>query len=126
MICKLYAAITASADNVASTTIPRKGRLTGVLIDLSCVGTADGAQCDVEVSLQSRSTLAVSDVWNGPLASLSSEFDITTSGEVQTGRSQFIACNELLEAGSKIYIHATETGSQAWRVCVYLYFDATR
>jgi len=121
---KLYASGTASADSIATFTMPKAGRLTGIQWKL--YGQVTGALSEnvrYELSLQSSSQFTAAEASN-VISTVELVPFVATAGSQPTANLNFGGFDIPIEAGAKIYLHrATGSALGAATVGVCMYFS---
>jgi hypothetical protein len=119
---QLYASITASVDNAASIMLPTGGRLKRVLWNLTPTGgpaTGDYTNCELSVNSARQTTTNEA---TGILSVASIGFVVLTSGSLSPVTVETNP-DVALKTGDKVYLHATENGTQTVLVRVILYLE---
>lgn len=119
---KLYGTGSATANGVASVTIPSAGTIRGVQCAVRMNSITDGAQLNIEVSRASAREVAV----NGAqqcICEVVAEGNFVTSGLAQFGINQFFPTNVSVVQGQIIYLHALVGGTVVYDATFVISYD---
>lgn len=120
---QLYASITASIDNAASIMLPIAGRLKRVLWQITPTTTpTNGDYLNAELSVNSARQTATNEA-TGIISVAGHAYGVLTSGAHGGAVTAETNPDVNLKQGDKLYLHATENGSQTYLVRVVLFLE---
>lgn len=107
---QLYGTGSATANAVATVTVPSKALIKAVQVSVRINCITDGGQVDLEISRASARQIAVNGALD-PILRLSLESNFVTSGLAQAGINQTFGLNADFAQGAIIYLHALIGGT---------------
>jgi len=107
---KLYGTGSASANGVASVTIPSAATIRGVQAAVRVNSITDGAQVNIEVSRASAREIQTNGAQQS-ICEVALEGNFVTSGLAQAGVNQFFPTSVAVTQGQIIYLHALVGGT---------------
>jgi hypothetical protein len=124
-ISKVYATGTASADAILAFIVPKAGRLIGMQYSVrATVAAAATENVQFEVSLQSTSQFAVSDINNAILGYFGTGTPTATAGNINFATGVLGGFDVPVEAATKIYVHRSTTAAFSAATVNLLFFFA--
>lgn len=111
---QLYGAGSATATSVAYVTIPVATRIKGVKVCLLVDSVTDNADVSLELSKVPTNQVGTNGAQDAFLQ-VGAYGNFATSGLSQTNTGQFIPLDVQCRAGEVIYLHATVTGTIAYK-----------
>lgn len=112
---QLYGAGSSTATSVANVTIPVSTTIKGVKVCLLIDSVTDNADVSLELSKVPTNQVGVNGAQD-PFLQVGAYGNFATSGLSQTNTMQFIPLNVSCRSGEVIYLHATVTGTIAYKV----------
>lgn len=112
---QLYGAGSATATSVATVTIPTATRIKGVKVCLLIDSVTDNADVSLELSRVPTNQIGTNGAQDAFLQ-VGASGNFATSGLAQTLTGTFIPLDVSCRAGEIIYLHATVTGTIAYKV----------
>lgn len=118
---QLYGAGSSTATSVANVTIPVATRIKGVTVCLLIDSVTDNADVSLELSKVPTNQIAVNGAMD-PFCQVGASGNFATSGLAQTLTGQFIPLDVQCRQGEIIYLHATVTGTIAYKATFILHY----
>lgn len=112
---QLYGAGSSTATSVATVTIPVATTIKGVKVCLLVDSVTDNADVSLELSKVPTNQIGVNGAQD-PFLQVGSYGNFATSGLSQINSGEFIPLAVSCRAGDIIYLHATVTGTIAYKV----------
>lgn len=112
---QLYGAGSATATSVANITIPVSTTIKGVKVCLLIDNVTDNGDVSLEVSKVPTNQIGVNGAID-PFLQVGASANFATSGLAQTLTGTFIPLNVSCRQGEILYLHATVTGTIAYKV----------
>lgn len=111
---QLYAAGSATATSVASITIPTSTTIKGVKVCLLIDSVTDNADVSLELTKVPTNQIGTNGAQD-PFLQVGAYGNFATSGLSQTNTGTYIPLSVSCKAGELIYVHATVTGTIAYK-----------
>ena len=112
---QLYGAGSSTATSVATVTVPASTTIKGVKVCLLIDSVTDNADVSLELSKVPTNQVGVNGAQD-PFLQVGASGNFATSGLAQTLTGHFIPLNVSCRQGEIIYLHATVTGTIAYKV----------
>lgn len=124
MIYKLYGAINADADAIASIDIQNDGFINAMLIAMTAAGMdALSDQLRVEISFLSSNTLENNDSRGSLITMAISQNFLTTGGGTSGGNNSVSGLRIQVSQGERIFMHGKISTGVSGKATAYLYVD---
>lgn len=119
---KLYATGSATANAVASVTIPNASTIRGIQWAIRCDSITDNAALDVEISRASAREIAILGAQQC-ISESAIQSNFVTSGLTTFGENHFAPVSVKVVQGQLIYLHVVVTGTLTYVVTALLHYS---
>lgn len=118
---RLYGTGSATANAIATVTVPRSSRLAAVQWAVKYDSVTDNAACVLELSVASASEIATNESQQC-ISELAWFNNLLTSGMFQGSQNLWLPVDVQLAQGQKIYLHSLVTATVTWIGGAILWF----